>query len=1489
MNSVTKGSAGYSSVSVSVLAFAVAMSMLTMPMARADCTVVTGNETAGCTLGSAGQSLTIQNGSTLNGWINMTGAGATATLQSGGTFRYNQSVGANGNTAISMAGPNQTLTNNGTLTNTNNIGADVIGAHGNGFMIVNGATGIIASTNPNAVSNAITDFVANVSGTVINFGTISATGGASEGTIYMPANGGVFTLDNRLGATIRGNVSIAVNVGGTKVTNLRNAGTIATGVVGGTAIALGNGNDTVTLEPTSVITGLVDGRGGTDTLALGGIALNGSFNIGQIGAAAQYRNFETFRKIEAGTWTLTGTTATATSWTALGGILRLGSSSLGLSSLTAAGGDIAYANGVVITSPVVLNAPTRLIVEGTDSGTQTGVVSGTGAMTKSGTGTLVLTGNNSYSGGTTFLGGVLQVASDANLGAATGGLTFNGGTLRLGAAFDLAATRAVRIDGSGGTVDTNGFNTTIASGSTGTGGLTKAGAGTLTLTGNNTYMGGSTIATGTLQLGNGGTSGSIVGDIVDNGALIFNRSGILALSGQISGAGTVDQNGSGTTVLTGLNSYTGTTTVNTGSLFINGNQGAASGATNVNASATLGGIGTIGGDVNIASGATLAPGDIGATPGTLTINQDLTLASGSTLEYSFGQANVPGGPFNDLTTVSGDLVLDGTLNVVASPGGSFDPGVYRVISYDGSLTNNGLTVGTVPTPTFLVQTGVANQVNLVNTNGLALNFWDGDAGPKDNSAVNGGNGVWQNIAGNDNWTDQDGTVNAPFADATFAIFMAAPGAITVDNSLGAVRANGMQFASAGYVVNGDPLTLAGAPSSTIRVGDGTAAGIGYTARIDAELTGNSQLLKTDLGTLVLSGTNSYSGGTAIRDGMIEIARDANLGASAGALAFTNNGTLHTTADIATGRSVDFTTGTGTLLTDAATTLTLSGALTGAGNLTKNGQGTLLLTGTDSHSGATTVSAGTLMAGGANVLSAASAHTVLGGATIDLGGHDQTIAALGNAGLVRFTALGTTLNVAGDYAGNGGTLQLDTALGTDTSATDLLRVGGNTSGTSTLKVSNAGGAGGQTVEGIKIVDVGGASNGVFSLLGDYVIAGQQAVVGGAYGYTLNKNGVSTPGDGDWYLRSQLTPPPTTPPTTPPTSSPTTPPVSGPLYQPGAPLYETYAQSLQVFNGVGSMQQRIGNRYWAGAGSAVIAEGDGPGTPEAAPLPSEGGTATIDAGAIWARIDGAHSRVDPDRSTTQAEYDYNTWRLQSGLDGKLYENQSGTLMGGVTFQYGEISTDVSSMFGKGSIDTDGYGFGGTLTWLGQNGFYVDGQTQLNWYDSDITSDTLGRSLTDGNDGFGYALSLETGKRIVVDESWSITPQAQLAYSNVDFDDFTDPFGADVSLDKSDSLKGRLGVSADYQNAWQDSSGRMVRSNVYGLANLYHEFLDGSEVDLAGVNFANESDRTWGGVGAGGSYSWADDKYALYGEVSLNTSLSDFADSYSVNGTTGFKVKF
>ena len=229
----------------------------------------------------------------------------------------------------------------------------------------------------------------------------------------------------------------------------------------------------------------------------------------------------------------------------------------------------------------------------------------------------------------------------------------------------------------------------------GSGGVTQLGNGATVLTANNTYTGGTTITAGVLQLGagaGGSTAGGIVGDVTNNGSLVVNRSNTYTLGGAISGTGSVTQQGNGATILTAANTYTGGTTVSAGSLYVNGDQTAATGATTVN-NATLGGKGVIGGDVTLTGNSTLSPGDNVAAPGTLTIKGNLALGSGTTLDYSFGEANVVGGPLNDLIVVAGDVSLGGKLNVALSPGGSLDVGVYRVISYGGTLSNAaGLTL-----------------------------------------------------------------------------------------------------------------------------------------------------------------------------------------------------------------------------------------------------------------------------------------------------------------------------------------------------------------------------------------------------------------------------------------------------------------------------------------------------------------------------------------------------------------------------------------------------------------------------------------------------------------------------------------------------------------------------------------------------------------------------------------------------------------------------
>ncbi|HVW54079.1 MAG TPA: autotransporter outer membrane beta-barrel domain-containing protein [Rhizobiaceae bacterium] len=925
------------------------------------------------------------------------------------------------------------------------------------------------------------------------------------------------------------------------------------------------------------------------------------------------------------------------------------------------------------------------------------------------------------------------------------------------------------------------------------------------------------------------------------------------IAAKLTGASQLAKTDLGTLILTGGNSYTGGTAVDDGTLLVNGDQSAASGLTSVG-SAILGGTGTIGGDVVVAAGGTIAPGSNGA--GTLTINGNMTLDAGSTLATEFGEANVEGGALNDLIDVGGDLVLDGTINVAESAGGNFETGVYRVINYGGALTDNGLDIGVMPSgSTAVVQTAIAGQVNLVTSRDLLLDFWDGGAGPKFDDVINGGDGIWQVAGDRNNWTNDTGALNGAYRNGGFAIFAGSPGTVTVDNSLGQITASGMQFASTGYTITGGKVELVG-PQSTIRVGDGTDAGRAFTATIASEISGASELVKSDFGTLVLTGANSYTGGTAIAGGTLQIAADTALGDAAGGLTF-NGGTLRTTADMTSDRSMTLA-GEGTLLTDAETTFTWNGLLSGAGTLTKDGAGKLVFTADNgNYPGNTQLKGGTLAVDG-----------ILGGDVDVLAGGrlegNGRVGGIINAGVVAPGRSIGTLTVAGDYAGNGGSLEIETTLGGDNSPTDLLAVNGSTSGSTTVDVINRNGDGAQTRNGIKIIDVGGDSDGAFTLDGDYLFEGEQAVVAGAYGYRLYKGGVSTPDDGDWYLRSALLDP-----RNPSESEP-------PLYQPGVPVYESYPGTLQQLNKLGTLQQRVGNRVWGNQANSTQGSD------------AKGDRVTAGSG-IWARIEAAHADFEPAESTSRSNYQTNVWKLQAGVDGPLLDNKAGRFIGGVFVQYGRVSSDIRSPYGVGSIDTSGYGLGATLTWYGEHGFYADAQAQVTWFDSDLSSATAGRSLVNGNNGFGYSLSMEAGQRIALNDAWSLTPQAQLAYSSVSFDGFTDRFGANVSLDRSQSLVGRFGIAVNHDIEWRGENGQINRTHLYGIANLYYEFAGRSRVRVSDVSFASRNDRLYGGLGVGGSFNWADDKYTVYGEAQVNTSLEDMGGMGAIGGTVGFRMRW
>jgi outer membrane autotransporter protein len=583
--------------------------------------------------------------------------------------------------------------------------------------------------------------------------------------------------------------------------------------VAGSTVRLLPGGDLTVTNP------VVIGTEGTLRFSGGG-NLGGTLHVAEIEDDGNILfdgpSAHSFTFVVTGTGTLTmsgsGTLTIASANTYTGGtIINAGTVQLG------DGGTVGSITGNVIDNGT-------LAFDRSDTVTFSGGISGTGGVVQSGTGTTILTGNNAYSGGTTVDAGTLQA------GSATGFSPNSAFTVN--ATLDLHGFNSTigSLSGAGNvlnngttatlTVGEDNTNTTysgVLQNGTGVLALTKIGTGTFTLTGTNTYTGGTTISAGTLQLGNGGTAGSIAGDVVDNGTLAFNRSDSVTFGGVISGTGDVVKLGTGTLILPNTNTYTGNTLINSGTLIVNGS--IASGQTLINSGGSLGGHGTIGG--NLVNAGTVAQIN---SPGTLTVLGNYTQSSSGILRIGVG--GLAAGQ-SDLLAVGGHVTLGGTLQLVSLGGFTLQPGgqITFITAKNGvsgsfsTVQNNVVPTGTIVQAkiTTLADSVVleASQGSFATTPGVAVTPNELAVAKALDSAVGD-----PRMAAIFAFLDSQ-----PLADLPHDLQLIAPIGITSMNAtalslgniqlsnleerLDNVRAGSTGFSSAGFSINGSPASLAG--------------------------------------------------------------------------------------------------------------------------------------------------------------------------------------------------------------------------------------------------------------------------------------------------------------------------------------------------------------------------------------------------------------------------------------------------------------------------------------------------------------------------------------------------------------------------------------------------------------------------------------------------------------------------------------------------------
>lgn len=366
-----------------------------------------------------------------------------------------------------------------------------------------------------------------------------------------------------------------------------------------------------------------------------------------------------------------------------------------------------------------------------------------------------------------------------------------------------------------------------------------------------------------------------------------------------------------------------------------------------------------------------------------------------------------------------------------------------------------------------------------------------------------------------------------------------------------------------------------------------------------------------------------------------------------------------------------------------------------------------------------------------------------------------------------------------FTGNGGTLLFNTQLGDDTSLTDTLVIAGDANGQANVRVLNAGGAGAKTDRGIELIDIGGASNAQFDLVG--------RAVGGQYEYFLVKDA-----NGNWYLRSELatTPDPCLADPSLPQCKPIIDPVDPidpinptPILRP-----ETGAYLANQF----ALDQMLRHSY----------------------RDRQGGAAAVDGIRGWARVDATQSKLGAVDDQLDLRVDRS--RLQLGADIGVFDDGRGRVgvMGTAARSSATSRSDVTGFSARGKVEGGALGVYGN--WA-NDAMYVDASVQNGQFRNRVQGEGLAEERYDSDI---WQSSLEAGYRFGIGQigstALSLQPELQLVYTDAKTDVHTETNGTVVRAAGNNGLSGRAGLRL--QGESRSAAGASV--SPYLAANWYRD---------------------------------------------------------------------